>query len=239
MKKKNFIALFAVLMMLLLAASPAANASDREDTRPVLAVEGTGEGTGTPDMATITIGVTTVDSDATAAQSENAARSTRIQKNIAALGIDEKDIQTRNYNFYPNYQNDETHHNTIVGYTVNNSVVVVVRDLSLVGKVIDSSLENGANEINSLDFTTKDTKKLRKEALTKAVRDARDKAEVIAKGLGKRIVGIKSVRESTGSVMPRRFYAAEMKLGDSNSTPIEAGSLSLSANVNIEFILSD
>ena len=108
------------------------------------------------------------------------------------------------------------------------------------GKVIDAALNNGANEINSLDFSTSDTKAVRKVALLNAVQDARDKADIIAKGLGKRIVGIQSVSESTGYIETRRFGGNMLIAAAKDAaTPIAPGSLSLTANVHVDFILSD
>ena len=128
----------------------------------------------------------------------------------------------------------------MTGYTVNNSVIVVVRDIKLTGKVIDAALSNGANEINSLDFSASDTKAVRKVALLNAIQDARDKADIIAKGLGKRIVGIQNVSESTGYIETRRFGGNMlMAVAKDAATPITPGSLSLTANVHIDFILSD
>ena len=162
------------------------------------------------------------------------------QNAVRGLGIEEKDIQTRNYSFYPNYSTEKDHRNEVTGYTVNNSVIVVVRDIKLTGKVIDAALNNGANEINSLDFSASDTKAVRKVALLNAVQDARDKADIIAKGLGKRIVGIQSVSESTGYIETRRFGGNMlMAAAKDAATPIAPGSLSLTANVHVDFILSD
>ena len=106
--------------------------------------------------------------------------------------------------------------------------------------VIDAALSNGANEINSLDFSASDTKAVRKVALLNAIQDARDKADIITKGLGKRIVGIQNVSESTGYIETRRFGGNMlMAAAKDAATPIAPGSLSLTANVHVDFILSD
>lgn len=238
--KKTVHILMLVCALFLLSCSAAFAAPQQEAPRPTLSVDGQGTGTAEPDMATVTIGVTTQGKDAAKAQNDNAWVSNQIQTAIRGLGIAEKDIQTRNYSFYPNYNTDKDHRNEVTGYTVNNSVIVVVRDIKLTGKVIDAALSNGANEINSLDFSASDTRAVRKVALLNAVQDARDKADVIAKGLGKRIVGIQNVSESTGYIETRRF-GANMLMADAKSaaTPIAPGSLSLTANVHVDFILGD
>ena len=238
--KKTVHILTLVCALFLMSCSAAFAAPQQETPRPTLSVDGQGTGTATPDMATVTIGVTTQGKDAAKAQNDNAWVSNQIQAAVRGLGIAEKDIQTRNYSFYPNYSTDKDRRNEVTGYTVNNSVIVVVRDIKLTGKVIDAALNNGANEINSLDFSASDTKAVRKVALLNAVQDARDKADIIAKGLGKRIVGIQTVSESTGYIETRRFGGNMlMAVAKDAATPIAPGSLSLTANVHIDFILSD
>lgn len=238
--KKTVHILTLVCALFLMSCSAAFAAPQQETPRPTLSVDGQGTGTAAPDMATVTIGVTTQGKDAAKAQNDNAWVSNQIQAAVRGLGIKEKDIQTRNYSFYPNYSTDKDHRNEVTGYTVNNSVIVVVRDIKLTGKVIDAALSNGANEINSLDFSANDTKAVRKVALLNAIQDARDKADIIAKGLGKRIVGIQNVSESTGYIETRRFGGNMlMAVAKDAATPIAPGSLSLTANVHIDFILSD
>ena len=238
--KKTVHILTLVCALFLMSCSAAFAAPQQETPRPTLSVDGQGTGTAAPDMATVTIGVTTQGKDAAKAQNDNAWVSNQIQAAVRDLGIEEKDIQTRNYSFYPNYSTDKDHRNEVTGYTVNNSVIVVVRDIKLTGKVIDAALSNGANEINSLDFSASDTKAVRKVSLLNAIQDARDKADIIAKGLGKRIVGIQNVSESTGYIETRRFGGNMlMAVAKDAATPIAPGSLSLAANVHIDFILSD
>ena len=238
--KKTVHILTLVCALFLMSCSAAFAAPQQETPRPTLSVDGQGTGTAAPDMATVTIGVTTQGKDAAKAQNDNAWVSNQIQAAVRGLGIAEKDIQTRNYSFYPNYSTDKDRRNEVTGYTVNNSVIVVVRDIKLTGKVIDAALNNGANEINSLDFSASDTKAVRKVALLNAVQDARDKADIIAKGLGKRIVGIQNVSESTGYIEARRFGGNMMlAMAKDAATPVAPGSLSLSASVHIDFILSE
>ena len=126
-----------------------------------------------------------------------------------------------------------------MGYTVDNTVLVCVRDIKLTGKVVDAALSHGANEISSLSFTASDARALRKEALKNAIADARDKADIIAQGLGKRIVGIQTVSENTSYPETRRYVGNMILAAKDAATPIQPGSLTLTANVHIDFLLSD
>ncbi|MBQ1913988.1 MAG: SIMPL domain-containing protein [Selenomonadaceae bacterium] len=208
---------------------------------PLLSVNGQGMAQAAPDEAVVTISVTNHASDAKTAQQVNVSKASAIQNAIKGLGIEDKDIQTRNYSFYPTYSSEKGHENEINGYQASNSILVTIHDLGLVGQVIDTALGHGANQISSLDFRIRNTEKLRKEALTSAIRDARNKADIIAQGLGKRIVGIKTVSEDTGNIGHRTYSMAMLAKSNTmeDSTPIEAGTLTLNASVHIDYILDN
>lgn len=236
----NYNRIAFILMALTLFVSGLAVAAPAANSAPTLSVDGEGTGIAAPDRATITIGVTSQATDAGKAQNNNAWTTEQVNKALKALGIESKDIQTNNYSFHPNYRTSDSHRNEINGYTVNNSIIVIVRDIHKTGKVIDASLSAGANEIHSLDFTASDTQAVRKEALMKAVQDARNKADILAQGLGKRIIGIKTVSESTGYLESRRYDNAMLAAAKTAAaTTIEPGSLSLTARVHIDYILEN
>ena len=207
---------------------------------PILSVSGRGMVQGTPDQAAITLGVVTRAETAAEAQQENAAKATAIRSALAALGIEDADVKTEEYNFRPEYSRESGERNVIVGYTASNIIRVKVRNVALVGDVVDAVLANGANTIHSLDFSIRDTDALRKRALESAVKDARSKADAIAHALGKSIVGVHHVSENTGMFQPRQSNGIMMKNMDAaaESTPIDAGTMSLSADVHIDFILA-
>lgn len=237
---KRYASLFFVFALSLsLLVLPQETQAAEQPPRPTLSVEGTGEANAAPDQATVAIGITTHAADAAKAQNDNAWTAAQIQKAIAALGIDAKDIQTQNYSFRPTYRTEENRRGEINGYTVDNTVLVCVRDIKLTGKVVDAALSHGANEISSLSFTASDARALRKEALKNAIADARDKADIIAQGLGKRIVGIQTVSENTSYPETRRYVGNMMLAAKDAATPIQPGSLTLTANVHIDFLLSD
>lgn len=237
---KRYASLFFVFALALsLLVLPQETQAAEQPPRPTLSVEGTGEANAAPDQATVAIGITTHAADAAKAQNDNAWTAAQIQKAITALGIDAKDIQTQNYSFRPTYRTEENRRGEINGYTVDNTVLVCVRDIKLTGKVVDAALSHGANEISSLSFTASDARALRKEALKNAIADARDKADIIAQGLGKRIVGIQTVSENTSYPETRRYVGNMMLAAKDAATPIQPGSLTLTANVHIDFLLSD
>ena len=230
---------FPAAVMLCFALFAPMTAQAAEAQPPILSVSGSGMVQGAPDQAAITLGVVTRAETAGEAQQENAAKAAAIRSALANLGVEDADVKTEDYNFRPEYSR-EAGERTVVGYTASNVIRVKVRNVALVGDVVDAALANGANTIHSLDFSIRDTDALRKRALESAVKDARSKADAIAHALGKSIVGVQHVSENTGMFQPRQSNAMMMKSMDAagGSTPIDAGTLSLSADVHIDFILA-
>ncbi len=226
-----------LLCLLMVAAMPVCGAAEPE--LPILSVSGSGTVFGTPDQAEVTIGVVTHAATGGEAQQDNAVVSADVRNALMSLGIAEQDIKTEDYSFRPEYSREKNERNAVTGYTVSNMIRVRVRDVAIAGEVIDAALSNGANTIRSLEFSIGDTDALRKEALENAVKDAKNKADALARALGTRIVGIHHVTENTGMFRPRgnSIMMAAKSADLAEQTAVEAGEISLTADVHIDFIL--
>lgn len=206
----------------------------RPPDKPSISVSAQGSTRITPDRATIQIGVHSRGATAAAASSENARVAQRVIAAIKALGIGAEHISTVNYSVNPEYRHIENRSPQITGYTVHNTVVVDVRQIDQVGRVIDASLEAGANVINSLEFYAANTEDARRAALGAAVEKARRDAEVIARAAGGTLGGL--AEASVGAYMiPMRRENVQMMRADvamaAPPTPVEPGSELLSVQV--------
>ena len=157
---------------------------------------------------------------------------------VKGLGIAERDIQTSRYDFSPVYDVKDNGRSVITGYTVTNAVVVKVRGLENIGKVIETALANGANRVDSLEFSANDPSAAKNAALADAAQDARNKADATARTLGMRIVRIQNVYADAQSHAPRNYMPVMMaKEAYDASTPISAGELSFEASVTITYVI--
>ena len=225
----------ALMLCIALFAPMTVSAAEKEPS--ILSVSGNGVVQSTPDQATITMGVVTQGVTAGEAQQENAVKATAIREALRTFGIEDKDVKTEEYNFRPEYSR-EGNERVIVGYVASNTIRVCVRDVTIVGDVVDAVLTNGANTIHSLDFSIRDTHALRQKALESAIKDAREKADAIAHALGSRIIGVQHVTENTGMFQPRQSNMAKSMDVMAESTPIDGGIVSMTADVHIDFILA-
>lgn len=199
-------------------------------------VAGQGEVNAVPDVAEIIIGVTTEGKQLEAVQKENARITQQVIDSIKKMGVDSKDIQTRNYSINPRYDYIEGKQ-VFRGYTVSNNVKVTIRQVGKVGEIIDAAVKAGANTVNSINFIVSDTSKYYNEALRLAVKDAQNKATVIAEKLkvNLNITPVQIVEQGVSPIAPMPASYKTLQA----STPIEPGENKITASIEAVFVYSE
>lgn len=147
-------------------------------------VTGTGEETAVPDTAEFVVGVTKTAPTVEAAKDQVNQATNAIIAELKILGIEEKNIKTRNFNSFPNQ--DFNRGNTVTGYTVSQELAVTAKSVDTANQALDASTAQGANQISGVTFTINDDDKkaLEQKARKKAIDDAKGKAQDIAKDAG-------------------------------------------------------
>lgn len=230
------------LVLFATAIMPIVLAAQDVSTRPqrqVVRASGTAVLNVKPDQARIAIGVTTQASTAQDAVAQNATRTTAVLNQLRALLDGKGELKTANYSVTPQYRYPkEGGTPTIMGYAANNTVEIVLSDLSLVGKLIDHATQSGANTINNVGFTLRDDDAVLAQAIAQATTKAKANAEAIAAALGLRVVGVAEAEtvDSSGPIRPVQAMAAMAKGGA--PTPVEAGDLDVSARVVVTLEVS-
>lgn len=205
----------------------------------IIVVDGTGRITGTPTIATASLGLQTTGKEVASVQKENSEKMNAFIDALKQLKIPGGDIQTADYSVYPQYRYDQgSGKSTIDGYTVNQSVAVKIRDLGKISAVLGKAGELGLNQVSGVNFTIDDPVNLQTEARAKALAQVNEKAIALAKSLGVRLVRVVGFSEdpSSSSPGPLPMYA-EARGGGPNSVPptIESGSLDVVSNVHVMF----
>ncbi len=198
-----------------------------------ITVSAEGKVTVSPDVAYVTVGVTTQDKDMQKAQDRNAEVMSAMTAALKSAGLTDEDIQTTQYNAYPIYDYSSGKQN-IVNYEVSNLVELTIKEMNRVGEFIDIAVNNGANITNSISFGVLDQQASYDEALKLAVAAAKAKADTLAGSGGIKIAGILQMTENSsgGEVYRYETAAADMQ---SASTPISSGTLDIRANVTIVY----
>lgn len=222
--------------LLLGSALPAAHAaSSTPAVNRTITVSADGTVLIVPDVAYVTVGVVKTDIDAARAQAEANAVATKTLASIQALGIPARDIQTAGVTLDPQYDD----HNALTGFQATDTLAITVEHLNQTGPVIDAAVHSGANHALGISFGLKDTSSAQASALKAAVHAAQAKAAVVASQFGVSLTGAKFQVVENSSQQPQPFQAALRTVAPtaSDSTPVQAGSLTVQDNVTITYTL--
>ncbi len=189
-----------------------------------------------PDQAKIDIGVVSQAPSAQAASSQNAVQTKTVLDKLHATLGPKVDIRTISYTVGPIYQYPRDGGKpTISAYSAVNTVEVTIGDLTEVGKVIDTAVQGGANQVQRLEFTLKDEKPARAAALRQASLEARTNAEAMAAALGLKLGAVLSLEQ--GASESSRPPAPLMARMASAPTPVEPSPVEIRATVTLTVAL--
>lgn len=159
-----------------------------------LTVTGSGTATVTPDKASISIGVQTVDPSSKTAQDKNSKDVNNVIDVLINAGVDEKDITTSSFDLYANYDYSKDV-SELTGYTVTTMLTVKNLKVDDVGELLDDAGDAGVNVINGISFDYSETEAAYDQALDAAMDRAQEKAQKLAEKEGCRLEKILSVQE--------------------------------------------
>jgi uncharacterized protein YggE len=234
--------LLVASVVLLLASTANSQQRDKRPRSPSITVNGEAMISAEPDQAQIDIGVVTQARSAPDASKENAERLSRVLAEVKKiLGKGDK-VKTSGFSLSPNYRYPQGGKPEIVGYTASNIVRIKTNTLDLVGRLIDTSMQAGANNINRLVFTLKDEQAAQLEALRQASAKAKVKAEAIAASLGLKIVKISAIIEGERTIQPiyrQAMTARGEALAAQAPTPVEPGTVEVRSTVSLTTEVSE
>ncbi len=227
-----------VLAILALTLTPASAQAPQEGRRQIVTM-GLGRVEVSPDQAILTVGATLQRPTATETWTETSRVATQVLARMAQLGVRKEQMRTSGVQLSPIYSSprDGGDQARIVRYQGSYTLTLTLDDLGLVGRVIDTAVEAGVNNLVGISFGLRDPSKARKEALTLAVRDAREKAEVIAQAAGLQIREVERIIEGTVNVQGviRQLPVPGMGAPVPMPTQVEPGMVTVIAQVSAVF----
>jgi len=243
------VSVFAIMRPTMIARGP------ENPNQRTITVNGTGTVETAPDEALLNLAVNTQALTADQAARENANAMSQVIQAILGLsslnpGITKDNITTTDYSLTPVYSQANncltaipqqpitctTTTQQLVGYAVRNAIQVAVKDMTSIGRVLDTATQSGVNEVGGITFTFTDGTyaNLQNAALQKAVQDASNQAQTMATALGVQITGVVSV---TPSYVYQPSVYAKMSAA-SSETPIQTGTLQVTVNVQVVYEIS-
>ena len=220
-------------LLALLLAGPA-SAAGAEEPRAVT-VMGAATAAARPDTAEVTAGVVAQAPTAAQALANNSAAMEQVLRTVAGLGIADRDVQTTGIAVTPQRAQPQPGRQQppdIVGYEVSNQVRIRIRDLGILGRLLDALVAQGANTLHGIAFSIADPAPLLQQARARAIADARQKAEAYAGAAGVKLGRVLFIRDATPGPprpMPRVMAAAAM--------PVAPGEQELEVSVSVTYAI--
>lgn len=226
-----------VLNALMLSAALALPFSAPAFAEALVTVTGEATVEAAPDMATISLGVTTEGQTAAEAMTANSKALQAVVERLKAAGIEDRDLQTSNLSLNPNWVGyDSGSTPKIAGYVASNMLNVRVRALDGLGSVLDASIADGANTLNGISFELAQPRPALDEARKAAVADARARAALLIEAAGGTLGKIVSITENSGYSSPMPMFKSDAAAAQ---VPVAAGQIGLSASVTISFEIAE
>ena len=203
-----------------------------------ITVDGTGDAFAAPDIATFSFTVTATAKTVADAQTAATAKNNAALKALKDGGVADKDVQTTSYDINPHYdtQSSPCTYNTVsnvsgygsassgvmipgtaicppskqvlTGYDVSQTTSVKIRDLSKAGDLFTAVGALGVQSVYGFQFAIDNPDSINAAARSKAIADAKTKADQLASQLGVRLVRVTSFNENNGSVARPLFMDA-------------------------------
>ena len=224
----------AIMGLVLAFATPL---QAENDAAARLTVTGQGVADVVPDMARISLGVTKDAPEAPAALEGVAEVAQAIFARLEAVGIAPRDMQTAQVSLAPRYDYNRNSDGPpkLTGFTASTTLAVQVRALDQLGAIMSAVTQDGANQLNGLQFDVQDRASAEDAARADAVKDAMARAKVLADAAGVTLGPIISIHEGGARAAP--VYGRMTMEAAQSDMPIAAGELEIGSSVTMVFEL--
>lgn len=238
MIKWTWIAL--VVLTVFLGAKALGALKDLRDVNPAynsISVSGIGEVVAVPDVAAFSFTVSADAKNVSEAQKQVTEKVDAILAGLKEMGIEKKDIKTTGYSIWPKYAYEPTiclstfcppSRQVPDGYTVSHDVSLKIRETGKAGEALALVGQEGATGLSGISFTVDDPEKIMDEARAKAIENSKDKAKMLSRELGVRLVRVVSFYDNSGGSTP--YYAEGMGGDGVKSVSIPAPTIPVGEN---------
>ena len=225
----------AAILAASLPGAASAQAPARTPSTLTLTVEG--RASRTPDIAEVSGGVVTSAPTASGAMAENASRMNAVVAAVRKAGLADRDIQTTGLNLAPQYRYENNQPPILTGYQATNTVNLRVRKIADTGRLLDTLVSVGANQINGPNFKVEDSDGALDEARLAAVKTAQARADLYARAAGLKIRRMLTLSESGGyEPGPQPMVRKAMMMeADAAPTPVAPGEVALTINLTVVY----
>jgi hypothetical protein len=217
-------------------------------------VSGEGKVYAKPDIALVSLGVTTTATTVADVTKNNTDKMNAVIEAVKKLGVEDKDIQTTNYNLTPVYNDRYTiptevptassvmSYSTktiLTGYKLEQNIQVKIRDFAKISDVLAQSTASGANLVGDLQFTIDNPEQYKEQARAKAIAEAKTNADNLVKDSGINLGRLINVYENYAYPMNYSSKAVGMGGGTIDSAvpapTIQPGQQEIDVTINLTY----
>ena len=206
------------------------------NTSQTVSFIGEGKVKAEPDTAKVEIGLITEGKDSILVQNENSSKMNKVIDFLKKGGVGGEDIKTANYSLSPKYEYSKGK-STLVGYILNQTLEVTVRDLSETGEILDGAVSNGANQINSISLFVDKPEELKNKAREAAANQAKEKALAASKIAGFRLGRVIGFNENAFGEPPIYYEAMGKGGGTAPAPQIEPGTQEITISITLTYLI--
>lgn len=244
--------IFVIALFSLLIPSYAHEQCDHKTDRRIN-VSGSAVVSSAPDLASISFNIKTENIEVKKAREENARIASDVLNSLRKLGVPESNIETLNLNIHEQKEWDPGQRKSVFkGYMAQRSFKVKIKKSELdektnlsdkVAQVVTAIVENGTNQLNSVQYGLVNDQDLSNKALEQAIINAKDKALLMLAPLGAKLGPVISINESTSRPVPfvRRMATMAYSMDAAESSPMpepdsfSEGDIEVTSSVNLVF----
>jgi uncharacterized protein len=221
----------AIAVLLLTAAAAFAQEEAPREARPAVVTSGEGLVRVAPDLAHVGLATESQARSPREAQQQNARAMAEVQQRLRQAGIPEQAIRTVGFELQPQFDHIDGRQ-VLRGYVARNRIEVRVEPVEKAGEIIDLAVGGGAAIVSGLRFDTSRREELEREALKRAVADARARADAAAAGAGATIDRIIRIEERRAEPM-RPVPMMAVREAEAVQTPVAPGEIEIRAQVTL------
>ena len=211
-----------------------------------ITVEGQGKISAQPDIAKVDVSVVATGKTVKQVTEDGNKKMNAIRDAMKQLGIKVEDMQTSSYDLYPQYdyntpvdlKTGQPKPPAIIGYSLNQTLALKIRDLTKTDDVLDKAIASGSNQVGQLTFDLDDASQIKVQARAEAFKKAKQKAQEMSGAAGVSLGRVVTFSESAGTMYPQVYANFDMKSESAmavSAPGVEPGTKELLVNVSVTY----
>jgi len=185
-------------------------------------------------MATYNAGVSVVGKDKQKVVDETNQKMNDLVESLKAFGIAKEDIKTQSMNI----NEEEIYPSKAKQWRAYNGIEIILRDIKKDSELNSILTKSGATNVYGPNYTIDDTNSIAKTLYDDVIKDAREKAEAIAKASGRKLGKVLTVSEGASSVnYPMYKMLDSSGRGGAEAAALEPGSTTVGKSLIVSFEL--